>query len=69
MVAPPHQIRKRREIFIVCSRSQMGSCLASWGPVVFAHSDEEGMKCDTSTSDKGEVTHVITITGLPTANG
>ena len=45
-----------------------GSCLASWGPVVFVHSDEEGMKCDTSTSDKGEVTHVITITGLPTAN-
>ena len=46
----------------------LGSCLASWGPVVFVHSDEEGMKCDTSTSDKGEVTQVITITGLPTAN-
>ena len=38
------------------------------GLVVFVHSDEEGMKCDTLTSDKGEVTHVITITGLPTAN-
>lgn len=47
----------------------LGSCLASWGPVVFVHSDEEGMKCDTSTSDKGEVTHVITITGLLTVNG